>query len=675
MLLVLILGILGLSSASFGQQALLTPANGAALHKAFTPAAGWTVQDNALVGESPEYQTLPAAQPDGFIEDSWTYYTVHPINLWRHALAGKKSWTNYSFACTVQIEKPAPLKGPRIGETFFNYQWGREAIGSDAGIIVRYQGPDDYYMVRLSSMYHHVELWKTHGGVVRVVPFQLDAQKSYQVTVTAAGRWLSVAIDGKILFSYADPVEPLLTGQVGLGVRESRVRFSDIRVQQAAANDAPLPSHVPDFHVRKWVGRDYIFDGDEPVAFFHWIADRGMELGEVKLTPGLMPLVMPHAGVELYDYTPGGDLKITGEGKTCAFTVAMGRKDTYAVNSQWEVSYDPAHGYTWDKQVRVTALKDKPLPSLPPVEDLYFYQLVSPMTDKLPKCLALPNWSIAEVEGGKIEIFPNSGALWRDGLADSAKSPVKPDGCFVSTIDGWGVACQFPADNALRYTTGRCHWGLDAHMSGHGQVPAKGGVYAGHTRVYLWDKARVATALKNGVPPVQVGENPPELLRHVEPLNKCDQLSPGMNGEPVRLWTGKYTIDHTTGHGDKVCMRIDAAQLKTREDKPNIVLGPSFWTGPFLAPRYRFSMYVKAENYTGQVSLLADSFVIPDGKKIDPATTKNTLTINGKTGWTKVAFESDFPRKVYNWTLRIDAAGTGVLWVDDLEITPLTAAK
>ena len=50
---------------------------------------------------------------------------------------------------------------------------------------------------------------------------------------------------------------------------------------------------------------------------------------------------------------------------------------------------------------------------------------------------------------------------------------------------------------------------------------------------------------------------------------------------------------------------------------------------------------------------------------------KAELPIDGKINWTYVSFEADFPRQCYNWALRIDAAGEGAVWVDDMDVTPL----
>ncbi len=645
--------------------------------KDFAPLTdGWKVSADAVTGESPTYYSLPQTARGDFGDDSWTYFTVHPVNLWRYAVAGNPEWTDYTFACTVQLEKPAPLVGPRIGETFFNYQWGREAVGSDAGIIVRYQGPDDYYMVRLSSGYGHVELWKTHGGVVQVKPFAFDAKKAYKVAVTAAGRWISIAIDGKEIMKYADPQAPLRAGKVGVGVRESRVRFSDLQVASAASNTDPAPAHKADFHLRKWVGRDYIFDGDEPVGYFLALPSSGLELRECKLQPGLMPMLIPFVGMASYDYKTGGDYKITRDGKQFAFTATVRHKDDgFICHADWTLDYDPARGYVWDKKVMLDVLKDKALNDWPELDDPYYYQLVAPATDKLPKCRQVPNYSIKDGLDGHIIAFPAAHHLWTDGLGDQSKAIIKPGGSIITTVDGWGVVSEIPTDNSYQFITAYCHWGLDQHVHNWpAHHPAVGEKFTGHIRYSLLEPAAVTAKYMRGVLPAPNRENPAQLVRHVEPVNHMQDIYPGLTGESVRLWTGNYTVDRTVGHGDSISMRIDAATISKRlngaygDERPNVWLGPSYWTGPYLASRYRFGMWVKADNFTGKVVLLANNFNPPNGKKMPDVSAE--LPINGKCDWTYVTFDADFPRNMYNWVLRIDPVGTGVVWVDDIEVTP-----
>ena len=105
--------------------------------------------------------------------------------------------------------------------------------------------------------------------------------------------------------------------------------------------------------------------------------------------------------------------------------------------------------------------------------------------------------------------------------------------------------------------------------------------------------------------------------------------------------------------------------------RPNIWLGPTYWTGPYLAPRYRFGIWVKADAFTGKVIFQADNFNWVPADKSKFPDIKVELPIQGKCDWTYLSFEAPFPRLVFNWVLRIDPVGTGTVWVDDIDVTPL----
>ncbi len=624
---------------------------------------GWQATDTSLVGAGPRYHSLPETAPDEFPVDFWTYFVARPVNLWRYAVAGMPEWTDYTLTTTLTIEQPAPLEGFRPGEAFYNYQWGREAIGSDAGLIVRYQDPDNYYMVRLSSGYGHIELWKTHGGVVQVKPYRLEPGRPYSVRVTASGRWILVSIDGEEILRYADPVLPVRNGLVGFGVRESRVRFADVQVTPTTHRNASPPAHTPDFRLRKWVGRDYIFDGDEPVGFVG-----STMLYEMKFRPGLMPMLNAYLGMQCWESASEGDYKVNREGEVLSLTANLQDKDGVCTNdATWELSYNPERGYVWDKRATFAVFQDDALNNWPELDDSLFYQIVAPVTDKLPKCRTELNYTTKQLADGTISAFPTAGHLWIDGAADSTQAVIRPGGVQMTSVEGWGVCTELPLDNDHLFYTTYCHWGLDLHLC----------ETTGHVRFYVWDPARVQQELSRGVLPPPNRPIPAQLINHVEPLNHCDSLYPGLTGESVRLWTGNYTVDHTVGRGDSTSMRIEAAAITRRldraygDERPNTWLGASYWTGPYLAPRYRLGLWIKADEFTGKVVFQADSFawIRPDECK-QPVVAAE-LAIDGKCDWTYVSFEGTFPRHYSSWVLRLDPVGTGVVWVDDIEVSPL----
>jgi hypothetical protein len=423
------------------------------------------------------------------------------------------------------------------------------------------------------------------------------------------------------------------------------------------------------------VKKKYIFDGDEPVAWVFWNPTEGLELREMKLAPGLMPMVMPSIGVASYDYQTNGTFRVTSEGPTFSFATAQkGKEDAFECTADWTLSYEQDRGYVWDKKLKFTALKDNV--TAPEVDDPFFYQMVGPQTDKLPKCRRQPNSCIIESPGGRLIAFPSAHHLWTDGLGDLQKTPIRPDGCAVPTIDGWGVAAQMPADNKKTVYIGFCHWGLDMHMRALDlKSLAKGEVLEAHLQYSLWNRARVESALAKGVLPAPAKPNALELFNNIEPTNRFQNLSPGLTGESVRLWTGNYRVDKTVGRNDSLSMRIDTKDIKVRQstangdERPNIWQGVSYWTGPYLASRYRIGMWVKAESFKGKVALIADGIARP--KPCDPKEYRAELPIDGKCDWTFVSFETDMPRNAFSWVLRIDPVGEGVIWADDVEVTPL----
>ncbi len=643
----------------------------------------WKKAGTTLEGISPRYYDLPGTRLDGMVDDAFTYFVVHATNLWRYALAGQPAWKDYTVEMTLRVENPAPMKGPRPGQgcVFMNYQWGREAAGSDAAILVRWQNADHNYMVRFSTGYGHVELWKTKGGVVQVKPCPFEPGKDHRVAVTVSGRWLVVVVDGKELIRYADPVEPIDTGRMGVAVRESRVLFSDVRVTPAAAIDAALPAHKPDFHLRDWVGRQYIFDGDEPVG--HIAAGR---IEEMKFVPGLMPMMTESIqttwnAIRWKEEQPW-ELKKEGD---CLQIVAHAENPAgaYRGESTITLTYDPAGGYVWDKRAKVIVLKDDLLPKWSlNIGDPFFYQTVAPATAKMPACKTAPNYAIWLRTDGRIGAFPANHDFKNGGGARHEELVVGKGGYWVTTVDDWGAATETPDDNAYLFAGDYCFWGLDQHLApvvdgdieaafttAYKQKAKSGEIFEGHVRFRAWTPAQVQAALAKAVPPKveNTSVESLKLIAHAEPVNRCDDIVPAVAGDSKVRWLGAYAIDSTRGRGDRACMRIDAKTAKA--DPPHIRIGSSYRTGPYGGFRYRIGCWVQADEFHGKVTFRADGFVGPN--KDAPKPFEQTVLIDGKRDWTFVGFESEFPRSTYYWNFSIIPEGEGTLFVDDLEMTLL----
>ena len=673
--------LLGSCSLGLASPAALTVKSAKDFKKSFEIVNGdWTANDAGVTGVSPRYRDVPGTELGNFGNDAHTYFVVHAVNLWRYALTGATNWDNYTLETTVKIIDPAPLDGIRPGQdcVFINYQWGREAMGSDAAIVVRYAGPDQNYMVRLSSAYGHLELWKTKGGVVRVVSFPFAANTEYKVAVTVAGAWIVVSVDGKELLRYCDAVEPILTGKAGLAVRESKVQFADIRVTPAAAITDAAPVHQPNFKIRQWLGRSYIFDGDEPVGHFSARIDPPL-IEEVKLVPGVMPFAaLPGTPSWGIDWKSNVQFQVTSDGAAMSWTWSIEeRNGNCSGTSKWTLNYDPKVGYIWDHKAHLIALTDDKQHWGFDLTDPCFYQTVAPATSKMPTGRTHPNYALWQGTNGQYCSFPANHQFKNGGGVTDADRLIKSGGFWVTTVDDWGMAFELPKDNPLQYVADYCHWGLDQHIlpstaGVNGEAlkkPAKkGDVYDGHVRVYAFAPAKLKELLAQSVPAASVNKAllTQPMLVHEEPINHFSEVVNAVAGDSKLRWLGQYTIDHTVGHGDSMSMRING------EDSPWLEMGSSYRTGPYTGLKYRIGFWVKADDFKGTVAIKAKDFNWPGKDKV-PEQKAETI-IDGKCDWTHVSFETDFPRLAHLWKMAIEVHGKGSVWVDDVEIAPIGPA-
>jgi hypothetical protein len=679
---VLVCTVFGVSMAR-AAEARLAADTPAAYAAAFAERTGeWKTGLETFEGQGPRRKEISGTELGDFVNDAHTSFVVKGANLWRYAFAGDATWQDYTFETTVNIQDPAPLDGVRTGQdnVFMNYQWGREAIGSDVGLIVRYQSPDRYYMIRLSTAYQHVELWKTKGGVVCVKPFPFKAGTDYRLAVSAHGPWITLAFDGQEILKYADPVEPILAGRIGVGVRESRVAFSKASVVPLSGAPAAVPAHKPNFRLRDWVGRRYIFDGDEPVAHFSPLGT----LQEVKLHPGLMPMI-------ILDSTPPTwgcldwileqtRLTFGKEGETFTFAAARDDKTGRCKGfGDLALSYDPACGYVWDFRARVEVLVDGKIQKWNlNLVDICYYQSVAPATDKMPQCLANPLHCLYVRTDGKYGAYPVNAQFRNNNLANFKELIVKKGGFLGSTIDDWSFIVDLPEDNEYIYWGDYCPWALDQHFwplyknfetkdPSVFELASKGDVFRGHARIYAMPPARVKQIIGEGILPDERPENKRPLFAHAEPTNSFRDIVPTVAGDSKLRWLGSYAIDTSVGRNDMFSMRLDAVAGKPATARIDQV-GPSYRSGPYLAKQYRIGCRVKADAFKGKVTLRMDNVVFP--KNRDYTKPEAVLNVAGATDWTFVGFKTELPHVAHFWRLTIEAQGEGNVWVDDFEITP-----
>lgn len=230
--------------------------------------------------------------------------TPHPA-AWKGAtLAGStatltaEKWSSLrsptDFA-DAQISATVTITEAAKSETFFGQSWSAwpdptfSDGGFDAGVLLR-AGTNSGYRIQLSHRYQVVALVKwPEGGYVRVVPCVVKLKEPHQLVATAQGSLIGVSVDGAQKIQWQDAFLPLTSGAVGIAANGgAKVTCSNVSVGKLGfLTRPPPPAHTPNFAVRPFLGgRQFVFDGDEPILQLHHEKDPSMF---AKLRPGYKP--------------------------------------------------------------------------------------------------------------------------------------------------------------------------------------------------------------------------------------------------------------------------------------------------------------------------------------------------------------------------------------------------
>ncbi|WP_439623871.1 LamG-like jellyroll fold domain-containing protein [Gemmata sp.] len=276
------------------------------------------------------------------------------------------------LSADVEVAATVVVTGKAQAFNFFGESWSvwpdptYSDRGFEAGVLVR-GSPEAGYRVQFSHALQEVTLVKyPDGGYLRSVPCPVELNKPFAVRVAAHGNVISVVVDEKEKIRYRDDPSPLAKGAVGLGASSrAKVSFSGVSVRSLSPPPAakPSPEHVPNFSVRKWVGgRDWVFDGDEPVL----LATTAGTLNNAKLRPGYKPQLSwtGHWETSNQGAFPDGaakaaDAVFSGGGKTLtAKWSAKNVKGRFEQRFTMEVGFDPrrqTYTYDVDSELEVSA--------------------------------------------------------------------------------------------------------------------------------------------------------------------------------------------------------------------------------------------------------------------------------------------------------------------------------
>ena len=285
------------------------------------------------------------------------------------SLRAPKEFANVHVAATVTVTEPARTT------RFFGAGWSAwpDATfsdgGFDAGLVLR-AGTNSGYRVQLSHKYQVVAIVKwPEGGYVRVAPCAVKLKEPHKLSVSAQGTHISVRVDGVDKISWDDGFLPLTSGAAGIAVHDgAKATFTDVLVQQIPSITRTPPSpHVPNFSVRSFLGgRQFVFDGDEPVLQLHYEKDPSVF---AKLRPSYKPQLTfdSHWGLENQGAFKEADSKWTapvasGGGKSVKATwSARSVKDRFTTQSTLTVGYDAKRGtYTYDIESALEVLPGEP---------------------------------------------------------------------------------------------------------------------------------------------------------------------------------------------------------------------------------------------------------------------------------------------------------------------------
>ncbi len=277
-----------------------------------------------------------------------------------------------TLAATITIEKPATQLG-FFGESWS--VWPDHTFGDrgfEASVLLARRDVEQRpsgRRVQLSHKYQCVALVDfPHRGYVQVVPCQIELSKPIKIEVMAHDDEFTVAVDGQPkLFSKwnSDGI-----ASIGLGSSSgATVKFADVSARKVDGRaTAPPRPHAVKLAVRTWLGgRQWIFDGDEPILLLP--SPESSYINNVKLRPGDRPRLSwnSHWDIQNQGAFPEGkndtvDLQTSGGGQTLTATWRGKQpQDRFATKTKMVVGYDSARDvYTYDTDSELEVLTKEP---------------------------------------------------------------------------------------------------------------------------------------------------------------------------------------------------------------------------------------------------------------------------------------------------------------------------
>jgi len=642
-------------------------------------------------------QVFAAERPGWTVTDAG--YGGAADGNWTYALAGHESWQDYRVTATVALKKPADRQdGMELG-SFAVFNNLANLGGYEAGLIARYQGPQKFYRVALSSLWKELILWRPSGGVVQVAPYPFQPGKSYALAVELQGPHLRVTVDGKELINWWETVEPISAGKVGLARKEGEAYFTAVKVEplpmagvalavpvarakppaaevaQAVPVARPKPPvHVPQFRQQQWHGLRFFFDGKEPI----FVLTPANVLDLMKFRPGYRPILYAFNYITDWSrFYPNRTTayRLVSDGGQLIFETKADDPNTKSAITQdarLVVSYDAAKDlYTYDHtcttHIPDAGEAEKAAPAWDHGDSVFLGGVGSSITRDPNAPKPTYQWSVFQSTDGKFYKVPFNHNGHYDGSAETNGGLLKAGGFGMVVVGdpvlGPIVRIPEPAANFESNSVGHCWWAYDIHTM---FVPKKlnGRVQPGNyvSRVaYTGMNAAEAQAMlprAEFYKPQNLSLRIPVFAAGTEGLVESFDKTVLLAGPHTEHRICSGAIDDKVGHGDRCSLRLEGPT------EAWTLTGSSYFTGGY-AKKVRVSGWVKTQDVKGEGPAIGFS------RMTDNKFEFHTTGITGTVDWTPLAYVTSFPTESWGVNLYWRNSGPGTVWFDDFRIESL----
>jgi len=613
-------------------------------------------------GEQPPFGTWEVR--DGALCVSGT------ADRWSTRLLRDARWEDVDLALRFRVDKSSArdldLSGGCVRWYFY---WGENAAGWDASVVFRFQDPLHYYRLLVSAARGQMGLWDSTGGLLQVVSCAAEVGKTHSLRLIARGSHILAELDGKRVMNYWDRTLPHGSGQVGLGAWKADVAFEALSVRRAAGTVELVPGHRPLFRLDGAV----LYDGNEPICYWHTTREGVLFQEMVKLRPGwraeyytaIGPNIqyVPEIGMKwapLIGKLPGA-LKVSGQGTDrLVVKFATGFEGKLKADHVCTVQFDSSRGvysYRYDSVAKF--LTD--FPSFHSMEflDPLTYNNRPPGPElKYPWNPAGHKWHVILGPDGTWQRYPmldyqgqnNNELQW-----DSTRTFLYPD---PAVSPAFAIKLDFPQPENRILKTGLCTWGYDYHHAtvGNGTSISKGTVRPYHVTLTGYPPEEARKYFKASLLVPALREERPRFAVFDPRGTDFKELTSDAEARSHMVFNG--TPDRSVGHGDSCSARID---------------GPGE-AGVYLyqymveaaAKRWWIRGWARSEGLKGRGLQLRAKYSYQN----EPEDIFY-IGLLGDHDWTYFSFITDVLKRRDCTSINFEVDGPGKVWIDDFAIRHL----